>query len=514
MELPGYSGPPSLRTTVPGLQVTKSGGVVKDRKLYQIANLGFSNGWTVHNSSIDNLSRAVVERIFYVKSGGGFVKPPVPVAFGKRLAEFRNSVVKRVERTAPMGRLEFANQYRGRLLTIYTEAVGSLMNNRVTVRDSHIKAFVKAERVNTIDKPCPVARVIQPRSPRYNVEVGRYVKPIEHKLYRAVAEVFKEKTVFKCMNAFESGMEMRKKWLRYADPVAIGLDASRFDQHVSLEALEYEHTFYNRIYGSYELASLLRWQLVNHGAGYAPDGKLKYTVVGKRMSGDMNTGLGNCLLMCSMMYHYRKQLGRHFSLANNGDDCVCIMERGDVLSFCAGVPQYFRQLGFTMVVEKPVDVFERIEFCQTQPIRLPDRDGAERWVMVRKVQRAISKDCLSLVPMDTQGGCMKQLTALGECGLSLCSGIPVMQSFYSMMLRSGKGKRGKYNPMNGGYAVYVSDGVSRKRVPVDDITRYSFYLAFGIEPSMQAGLEDYYDGVTIDPMLQDVTGDLQLPPWI
>jgi hypothetical protein len=134
--------------------------------------------------------------------------------------------------------------------------------------------------------------------------------------------------------------------------------------------------------------------------------------------------------------------------------------------------------------------------------------------MVRKVLRAISKDCLSMVPLDTAGGCLKQLTAVGECGLALTSGIPVLQAYYNMFVRSGRGLRGKFNPRNLAYGLSAGDGLVKNVVMVDDESRYSFWLAFGVEPDMQVALEEYYDSVVIDPGVQDITGSLELPPWI
>ena len=70
----------------------------------------------------------------------------------------------------------------------------------------------------------------------------------------------------------------------------------KFDMHVSPAALAWEHSIYTSIFPRDKfLKKLLRWQMNNRGAGYCGDGSLKYSVTGKRFSGDMNTGLGNCL---------------------------------------------------------------------------------------------------------------------------------------------------------------------------------------------------------------------------
>jgi hypothetical protein len=56
------------------------------------------------------------------------------------------------------------------------------------------------------------------------------------------------------------------------------------------------------MFRSKELAELLKWQLQNKGFARTIDGLIKYSVEGCRMSGDMNTALGNCTIMCALVY--------------------------------------------------------------------------------------------------------------------------------------------------------------------------------------------------------------------
>jgi len=471
--------------------------------------MGFQSGWTVHNSSIDNLSRGILERV-YLHNGNVPVQP-LPGIY-KQLHYFRGQVCRKIGQITPMNIQDFPDCYRGRLQTIYQKAVDDLLINPVVREDSHIKAFVKAERVNIIDKPDPVARVIQPRSPRYNASLGVFVKNAEKRIYRAIAAIFGECTIMKELNAVSQAAEVKSKWAKYSKPVAIGLDASRFDQHVGFDALQYEHGFYTGIYNNdSELNRLLSWQLSNVGRGYCNDGKLKYTVRGCRMSGDMNTGLGNCIIMCALVHNMCRQIGiKKFSLCNNGDDCVIIMDQSDLDTLTREVSQYFKNFGFVIKVEEPVYEFEKIEFCQTSPIW-----NGEEYVMVRKPKRSLSKDSISIVPMDTLIGCLKQMTALGECGLAINSGIPIMQSFYSCLLRSGRGKRGKVDNRNMGYYMpLLLSGLSARARPISEVSRWSFYVGFGIEPDMQRAIEHHYDSLTISGVCQTNVGELLLPEWI
>jgi len=316
----------------PALTVTpRLGAMVHVRRFFQVVGLSLPNNYLVHNSSLNNLARGVLTRVLLVK-GQPTPKPALGI-YVERLRYFRNALFKRFGSTTPVSRQEFVEFYKGRRKTLYQRAADSLLSSSIRPRDALIKAFVKAEFINTDDKPDPDPRVISPRDPRYNVEVGRYLRPVEHQIYGAIASIFGEPTVLKGYNAQQIGRVFADKWAKYRDPVAIGLDASRFDQHVSVEALSWEHSVYNGIFQSKELRKLLKWQLRNSVVGHCRDGKLKYTTDGCRMSGDMNTALGNCLIMCALVHCYLQTRGIRGSLANNGDDCTVIIERKDLVKF-------------------------------------------------------------------------------------------------------------------------------------------------------------------------------------
>lgn len=79
------------------------------------------------------------------------------------------------------------------------------------------------------------------------------------------------------------------------------------------------------------LSFLLNFQLKNKGtARFGSEGlQIRYDVKGTRASGDMNTSSGNCMIMVSLVYSYMSTLGINWRLANNGDDCVLMIERKD-----------------------------------------------------------------------------------------------------------------------------------------------------------------------------------------
>lgn len=503
------------------------GQAVRTRKIFQIGGWSPPICFGVHNSDFANLVRGLLERVFYVKRDGVFTETPKPREglYKERLSYFKDLLKKRIGYATPIGREEFPLLYQGRKRTRYAQAVESLAVKSVCRKDAELKTFVKAEKINFTSKGDPAPRVIQPRDPRYNVEVGRYLKPLEPKIYKAVERIFGDVTIFKGLNAQDSARKMYHKWLRYSKPVAIGLDASRFDQHVSKQALEWEHSCYTQCFkSSQELSRLLQWQILNKGVGYVQDGKVRYSVEGCRMSGDMNTALGNCVIMCALVHAYCRHVGiEKFSLANNGDDCVVIMERDHLERFGNGLCEWFLEMGFNMKVEDPVYEFEQIEFCQTHPVRVEDLfvdslgHSVPQFVMCRSAPVALAKDCMSIKHLDSRAVYEKQMTAVAECGIALTGGLPVFQSFYQGMLRAGRGRRFKNVDQ-----VYVANsgkemlraGMVRSVMPISEESRYSFWLAFGITPDQQVELEHYYDSNTIwwsEPKL--LASPMNLPNW-
>lgn len=473
-----------------GLAVTRRPGLSKSRQYTIINKVSTDIDFGVHNSNIVNLERGVLERVFYVQRDGVFVAPPRPApgAFASKLHQFKTLLCRRLPPTTPLRYEAFPTLYWGRKRTIYTNAVASLYREDVNATDAVIKCFVKAEKINFSAKKDPAPRIISPRNPRYNVALGCYLKPVEHVLYDCIGDVFGSPTITKGLNVHQVADLIHIKWRRFHNPVAVGLDASRFDQHVSREALQWEHSIYNSWYNQdTKLKWLLQLQLRNKCRGYTNDGKLKYTTDGTRMSGDMNTAMGNCLIMCGLVYAFAREMQIPIELVNNGDDCVVIMPGIHLKKFNSELPAWFVTMGFTMKVEKPVRVMEQIEFCQMHPIW----DG-KRWVMVRNPAVAIGKDSISIKPLNSEKLYRKWLGAVGEGGLSLTGGIPVMQEFYCCLEQQSGGLRLRNDPtMDTGWW-HLTRGMARKYSNITPEARVSFYLAFNVTPDAQVAIEEYY----------------------
>lgn len=465
-------------------------GISKVRKVVTFS--GFCGGVDigVHNNTIVNGARGLLERVLRYRNPAGALEelPRVQVP-GPIMQRFTAQLLAGVRTVTPWSVGDFINTYTGRQRALYEAAARSLDSKPLEPRDGWVgPSFVKAEKINFSAKSDPAPRIIQPRTPRYNIAVGVFLKRIEKLVYKAIAEVFGGPTVIKGYTPQETAHQLRCMWDQFHDPVAIGLDASRFDQHVRPELLEWEHSVYLSWFRGQHartLKRLLQWQVKNRGMLRCSDGRVKYTVDGCRMSGDMNTSLGNCLIMCALVWTFCHERGIKCRLANNGDDCIVVCDRSDEQKF-KGLTEWFLRYGFRMKVEQAVYRFEHVEFCQTRPIW----DG-EVWTMCRDPRVAVSKDLVITDPSMGHGvGLLKWMHAVGTCGLAGSGGLPIFDALYAALAAQGvEGSvcnslafRGKLKQM--------SVGSNRTGKNVTDEARVSFYEAFGISPTMQRTWED------------------------
>lgn len=477
------------------LVVKPNGQPAKQRSYHVLSRMGDNHELGVFNNSVYTVERALMERYFLCKVGNNFMpalKTPKRYWGCAELLEFRQSCVEYARQYATVLTLQQVVEcYTGAKRRVYENALRSIQRKNIHRKDSHLRPFPKFEKQKLTAAP----RIINPRSPRYNLVLGKYLKKGEKIYYRAINEAWgchTDHTVIKGLNSQEVARVMRQKWDRFSNTVAIGLDATKFDMHVSVNALMYEHGFYNGVFKSKELASLLRWQLINRGKAYCPDGTVLFKMPGTRASGDINTSLGNCIIMCSLIWALCKGLGINAELANNGDDCVIFMESADLSTFMSRVSGFFTQFGFRMTIETPVYEFEEVEFCQSNPVKL-----GTGWHMVRNVRTCLRKDPMCLIPIQNDRVWRKWLGAVGECGIATVPGCPILQEFYQCFVRNGCGSSAAFKQhifKNTGTIERMGTG---KYSAVTDESRASFYKAFGITPDYQIAVEDYFSKVVI-----------------
>lgn len=467
----------------PDLKVIQRQAVVRARESTHFCGLSPPRTLGTFAGDINTMASALLERMYFCRVDGE-LKSPLPVddlIVRARADWFSDGLLYVLPSFTPVSLWDFSQMYKGPKKAVYERAVNSLYANPVRRRDAESNSFVKREKAKFKKAP----RCIQPRDPRYNASIGRFLKPLEHVLYKAVATfVGDDAVITKGLNLVGTASCLRRKWDSFSRPVALGLDATAFDAHVSSPWLRWEHSVYNRMFRNGKLAKLLQWQIDNRGKSFCPDGRLKYRVDGRRFSGDMNTGLGNCLIMCCMVFSYARERGVKIKLANNGDDCVVFMEQEDYERFCAGIDEWFQELGFRLTSEPPAYNFEAIEFCQMHPVLV----GGE-WRMVRTPKVAFEKDTMCTLSV-TDEEYLQWLSGVASCGLATASGVPVLQEFYINLQRASSGHDAPDRLVESTGMRHLSRGMVSEVVPVDDSSRYSFWLAFGVDPDTQVAIEN------------------------
>jgi hypothetical protein len=262
---------------------------------------------------------------------------------------------KRIRRllpkVGPIDLHEVALHYGGGKRARYERAAADVLANGLTPRDARITCFVKFEKLNSESKTNPDPRAIQFRDPRYGVSLARFLKPMEPHLYQLCGDgrtLPSTRVIGKGLSQVERAMLLRAKMASFASPVVVSLDASRFDQHVDIHLLRIEHSFYRHMASNApELSRLLSWQLYNRGSTHSG---VQYRTRGKRMSGDMNTALGNCILMVLMVSTFMR--GHRYDILDDGDDCLLICESGLLPWVLENVQDTFLQFGMEIKVEK------------------------------------------------------------------------------------------------------------------------------------------------------------------
>lgn len=329
----------------------------------------------------------------------------------------------------------------------YTQSLLSLLAEPLSQRDWQIKAFVKSEKLK-IEERDGDPRMIQARSMRFNLEIGMYTKAVEKALYHLVDPDYQEigvhlPIVAKGRNLYQRAQDLRAMWELMEDPVALSLDLSRWDMHVTTPLMKnVMHTFYEELIQHPWFQQLLLKQLNNRAV---TENGLTYTNECGVTSGDMTTALGNCVAVLAILLLFRKlmrlcaeeiargasllqmlenvvgtvfislpmdaQLSQFLTMAgaflsdkriqvsmlkinamliyDDGDDHVMMVAR-ELYEMCAALlPPWWDLMGHVVKVEGYTDQFHKILFCQHKPFQ-----ANGRWVMCPDPYKVMATSCV------------------------------------------------------------------------------------------------------------------------
>lgn len=452
------------------------------KRLFDIRGLpGRGTLWT-HANDVANVVHSIHERVLGRSTDEGWQRTLLPEqgSFSSDgMVTFRNRLEQHLGRTfLPVSEQGFLSHYRGHKRRRYEAAASSLRAKPLTRADSYPSVFLKAEKWRE-DKP---GRLISARSPRYNLEVGRYLLPLEPRVYQAIDGVWGSATIMKGYTPERRAAVVRGHWDSFANPVAVGHDFSKFDQHISARALQYEHGVYLSAYaGDEHLQQLLSWQLETKCFANVRDGKVKYTVKGGRMSGDMNTAMGNCIISAGLIWAYAAEARVSLRAVVDGDDSVVFMEQEDLQRYLAGIEGWMAKRGFRLVTEEPVYAINKVEFCQC---RFMDTVPP---TMVRNPMKAITQDHAWIE--DRSISYPEVLAATGLGGLSLYGNIPVLGAYYDMLARVTLPSKRTLARLDFRSSWLRDASMSGSMVEPSEQARYQFWLTWGMTPGEQRAHE-------------------------
>lgn len=376
---------------------------------------------------------------------------------------------------------------------IYARALVELKKFGFESWMGNLNSFIKVEAQCGVSKGSADPRMIQARTPEYNIAFGCYFKPIEHLiLENDWSKVFpwapRTRLVAKGLNNKQRAVLLKAKWEQFRRPVCFDFDASRFDQSVSCEFLDMCHAFYTALHcDSKALKEILRHQKVNRGI---TKNGIVYYGEGGRASGDQDTGGGNSLITVVLVVKFFEDKGVKFEFCCDGDDGLIFIEEDDVCKM-GNFVEYCREMGFKMELGDYVSNFDGVSFCQCKPVEL----APDSWCMVRDPRRAISRMAMSHTSMSTIPEALLTLWAVGSCELALGTGVPVMQSVAMWALRNGVKPTDRFLENFKYREAYRYWSLPKLHGPkkITPHARASFASAFGVSPGEQLILERAFD---------------------
>lgn len=384
---------------------------------------------------------------------------------------------------------EWIESYSGRKKTIYKNAQAIYNLDGVQYKHQILKSFVKLEKISD---PTRDPRIIQARHPVYNYALANYLKPIEHKFYKIKGNKKLAKwlpgtqLVAKCQTLEQRAKMISLKMSKFQNPVCYSIDCSRFDAHVTKEQLALEHLVYKLCNPARELQSLLDKQYKN--VGYTKNG-LKYCCPAGRCSGDVNTAMGNCVIMLIMLMTALRVLRidpKTVETYVDGDDTLIITDESNEHQLGA-IVQIIQLFGHEVKLENRSTNVEGIVHCQAQPIEV----APGQWRMVQNPWRHLSRYLTSVRHLNGKEKTVRQyLYQLGTCSMACHSGVPIFHVLAERLLQVGR--PGRFTMSGTAWQAARQLNAGTPILPsVSLCARQSFERAFGISIDTQLAYEQF-----------------------
>lgn len=413
-------------------------------------------------------------------------KDPASWSFGvRRRFRMLRKLVKVLNLT-PWSIDRVVSSYSGAMRRRYEVAAESLVDDDLGKWDFKLSAFLKGEKINPVLKVSK-PRMICPRSPRYNLSIAAYLKPLEHALWKTWKfghGCRASRISGKGLNGYQRAKLIADKMADVGDCVVFEVDGKAFEAHVSRQQLLLEHSIYKAAYpGDSKLHRLLEVQLKLEGK---TAGGIKFEREGCRASGDFNTGMGNTVLMGSFTIEALVSLDLKdpWTILADGDNCLLFVAQNSAArahsEFGAAMTTV---CSHEMTVEKPVTVLEHVTFGQSNPV------WTERgYTLVRDPFKVLSGAFSGYRHFHDKSLAPRLIRSIAQGELAMNRGVPLLGPYFERaeyLTRKYKQLRSDELFVDARLFLAVDPGTTL----VSDRARLSFASAFGIGVGEQLVIE-------------------------
>jgi len=334
-------------------------------------------------------------------------------------------------RVVPLTRREFLDKYSGAQRRRYERAADVWPDTRPEGLAS-ATGFVKLQRIDPDAKIDADPRVVNFRRYEQAFALGRYIRPIEEAFLKSARDdfwVFRGPWLAKRRDLVQRAADIKQQFLAIPDCAVLSLDVSRYEAHINPELMALEHMIYNHMCRAPELRRLLRAQAKSKGS---MEVGIKYSMQGRRLSGDMNTACGNAILMVLMVGTCMENVQYPFRIYDDGDDCLLFVPYLKVEEVRERMVTWFLKFGVTLKVEHVARVLEEVQFCQARPVYWGDGVG----VLTPNPYKVMSQMYSGVKYGRSPKLDNRLLRTTADCCIHVYRGMPVLHAFHDLVYRS------------------------------------------------------------------------------
>lgn len=223
-----------------------------------------------------------------------------------------------------------------------------------------------------------------------------------------------------------------------------------------------------------------------------PDGRVTAKVVACTASGYSDTSASSRIIVPLTTIEALWHKIDVFGAVNQGDDQITGVLEQDVDRASQLLIDQFGAYGMTLEIEALVYDLNKVEFCQQV---LLTGEGVRPRLCCNMSR--IDKCAFSSEDITTPQAFYNRLYTLGLCNLACYAGLPVMDAFFTMLLRSGRAGFGAYDSAHLTWVQkQLVDNPSTNDGNVEAY-RQAFTTATGVSLLRQLQLEDMFDDMQI-----------------